>query len=111
MGDFVPRDLVNTQSAAISLSTSGTLVAAAGTGLKIKVPLYVLVAGTAGASVKFQSGTVDLTGTMSFAANGGAAVAGGMTGLALVTAANQPLVLNITGTATVGGHLTYFIEA
>lgn len=98
--------------ASISCANAGsnTLVAAVPTK-KIKVLSYVLVADAA-VTAKFQSNSTDLTGAMSFSANGGAAspVATPGGGWLFETATGQALNLNLGGAVGVRGHLSYFIE-
>jgi hypothetical protein len=83
-----------------------TLVAAV-TGKIIRVH-QVLVASTAGVSIKFQSGTggTDLTGAIPLAANGGFSADFNPVGH-FQTASATLLNLNISGAATVGGWLVY----
>lgn len=97
----------------INTSSSGdnTLVAAPGTGLKIKVVSYVLVASSA-VSVKFTSGAAgtNLCGAMSLSANGGVSACGQVGSHLLEAASNTALVLNLSGAVQVSGHYSYFVE-
>jgi hypothetical protein len=92
--------------AAIAASASGDNTAvAAVTGKKIRVLAYTVVAAGA-VSAKFQSDTTDLTGALSFAANGGASVAFSPVGH-FETASGVALQLNLGSAVAVGGHLVY----
>lgn len=96
---------------AITQGAAGTtqLVAADATK-KVKIASYTIVMDAAG-SVKFTDGTVDLSGVMPMAANGGVAQPGQPAGHLLETAAiNRPLnIVTVTGKAF--GHFSYFLEA
>lgn len=98
------------QFASISTAASGatTLVAAQGAGLKIKVVSYAVVASGA-VTVQF-TGTGNLTGAMSLAANGGLVVAGQPSAHLFETAANALLAIVLGGAVQVSGHLAYFVE-
>lgn len=98
--------------ATISTSASGdTTLVAAQPGRKIRVVSYTVIAAGA-VSVKFKSGSTDITGAMALAANGGAAPSGaglapsGFAGL-FETASGEALVINLSAAVAVGGHLTY----
>jgi hypothetical protein len=97
----------------ISVASSGsnTLVAAV-PEKKIKVLSYTLVCDGA-VTVKWQSASTDLSGAMSFSANGGISTPVGSpsSGWLLETAINEALNLNLGGAVGVRGHLTYFLEA
>lgn len=93
----------------VSASGQSPLIAAAGVGLKIKVVSYVVVAAGA-VTVKFQSGNTDLTGPMSFAANGGCSVLGKPSAHLFETAVNAALNINLGSAVNVSGHLAYFVE-
>lgn len=99
--------------AVIAAASSGdNTVVAAVTGKRIHVLSYVIVAAAA-VSVKWKSGaSVDESGVMALAANGGVvvpAIAPGQ-GEWLVTDPGQALVLNLSGAISVGGHISYFEE-
>jgi hypothetical protein len=89
--------------------TSGTtqLVGAQSDNQKIKVCSYALVADAA-ATVKFSDGS-DLTGAMSFAANGGIAAAGQASSPWFTTGKALALSIVTTGGA-IRGHLSYVVE-
>lgn len=95
-------------SVKIDQSGAGTdeLVTAPGENLRVKVVSYVVVQSGAG-TTKFTDGTDDLSGAMSFAANGGA-VASSVHAM-IVAGANRPLNIVSTGAAA-KGHLSYYIE-
>lgn len=95
-----------TQSAAISVTAGTNELVAAVTGKRIKVFSYAVVATGAG-TVKFQSASTDLTGAMSFAANGGISCAPGDDPW-FATAAGE--ALNIVTSGSAAGHLSYVIE-
>jgi hypothetical protein len=98
--------------ASVSASSSGTnAIVAASPGSKIKVLSYSLVANAA-VTVKWQSASTDLTGAMSFSANGGIATPIGSpaSGWLLETAVGQALNLNLGSAVGVNGHISYFLE-
>lgn len=101
----------NLQFVPINTNTAGAsqLIAAPGANLKIKVASYVVVAANA-VTVKFQSGTTDLTGAMPFVANSGVVAPGQTSSHWFETAANQALNINLGSAIQVSGHLGYFIE-
>ncbi|MBA3755982.1 MAG: hypothetical protein H0X02_07060 [Nitrosomonas sp.] len=99
--------------ASVSIASSGAnLLVSASATKKIKVLHYTLVADAA-VTVKFQSGSTDLTGAMSFSANGGTSSPTGTAagGWLLETAVNEALNLNLGGAVGVRGHISYFLEA
>ncbi len=82
---------------------------------RIRVLAYTFVVQGA-VTVKWRSATTALTGPMIFAASGGgiSVPAGGdATGEGavplVVTAVNEALNLNLTGTVAVGGHVSYML--
>lgn len=98
--------------ATISTSASGdTTLVAAQPGRKIRVVSYTVIAA-GDVSVKFKSGSTDITGAMPLTTNGGAAPSGsglapsGFAGL-FETASGEALVINLSAAVAVGGHLTY----
>lgn len=90
--------------------TAGTtqLVAAQDDNRKIKVCSYALVADAA-ATVKFSDGT-DLSGAMSFLANGGITCAGQASSPWFATGKSLALSIVTTGGA-VRGHYSYVVES
>ena len=98
--------------ASISATSAGdnTIVLADSTR-KIKVLSYTVVAsGTVATTWKSGSATA-LSGSLSWVANTGVSPAIGTTYSWLMeTAVNEALVLNLNLAATVGGHLSYFLE-
>jgi hypothetical protein len=94
----------------ISQGAAGTTVLlAADASNKIKILNYALV-GDAACTARFNDGTADLTGAMSFATNGGIEEPGdGMGSLAETGAINRPLNLITTGGA-VKGRITLYKE-
>ena len=98
--------------AVVSESSSGNneVVAAAGSGLKIKVVSYVIIAAGA-VSAKWRTASTDLSGAMALAANGGVSASSDETASLLVTAANEALNLNLSGAVAVAGHVSYYVEA
>lgn len=104
-GASKPR--AGTQSAAISVTTGTTTLVAAVAGKKIKVYSYAVVATAAG-TVQFKStGGSNLSGAMSFSANGGISCAPGDDPWFL-TATGEGLQIATSG--AVEGHLSYVIE-
>ena len=93
------------QYATISATTSGdTQIVPAVSGKRIRVIAYAVIAN-ATVSIKFRSGTSDITGSMRVVEGGGIAHAydGGL----FQTAVNQPLNINLSNNATVGGYVVY----
>jgi hypothetical protein len=97
----------------VSVSSSGAnQIVAADATKKIKLLSYVLVA-SGDVAAKWQSASTDLTGAMSFIANGGAVSPVGTPsgGWLLETAVNEALNLNLGSAVGVRGHISYFLEA
>ena len=93
------------QYATINATTSGnTQVVGAVSGKRIRVIAYAVIAN-ATVSIKFQSGTTDITGSMRVVEGGGIAHAydGGL----FQTAVGQALNINLSTNATVGGYVVY----
>jgi hypothetical protein len=91
--------------AVINATTSGnTQVVPAVSNKRIRVVAYAVVA-SATVSIKFRSGTTDITGSMRIVEGGGIAHAydGGL----FETAVNQPLNIYLSNNATVGGYVVY----
>lgn len=90
----------------INLTATGDLQALV-SGKKIRVLSMTFVCSTA-LTVKFTSGPgpTDLTGPMSFVANGGMPFSESLKGL-FETASGAKLSMSITGTGTVAGFYTY----
>jgi len=91
--------------APINATTSGdTQIVPAVSGKRIRVIAYAVIAN-ATVSIKFRSGTSDITGSMRVVEGGGIAHAydGGL----FQTAVNQPLNINLSANATVGGYVVY----
>jgi hypothetical protein len=89
----------------ISATNSGpTQVVGAVSGKRIRVIAFAVVA-SATVTIKFQSGTTDITGSMRLVEGGGIAHAydGGL----FQTGVNQPLNINLSTNATVGGYVVY----
>lgn len=106
---LVPHTPIFTAIAAATVGNN-TIVAAAGASNKVQ-PHYVLLVATAAATVKFQSGAggTDLTGTMSFAANGGTEMSFSPVGVMGPTAANTLLNMVIGGTGPVHGVMVHTV--
>ena len=93
------------QYATISATTSGdTQIVPAVSGKRIRVIAYAVIAN-ATVSIKFRSGTTDITGSMRVVEGGGIAHAydGGL----FQTAVGQALNINLSNNATVGGYVVY----
>lgn len=93
-----------TSSAPIALAASGTVVAGVA-GKRIRV-FGVALVGLLGTGVKFQSNATDLTGVLSFAANGGMTWNAGSSPW-FQTAIGEALNINMSVATTVGGVVTY----
>ena len=93
------------QYTSISATTSGdTQIVPAVSGKRIQVIAYAVVA-SANVTIKFRSGTTDITGSMRLVEGGGIAHAydGGL----FQTAVGQALNINLSTNATVGGYVVY----
>jgi hypothetical protein len=91
--------------APINATTSGdTQIVPAVSGKRIRVIAYAVIAN-ATVSIKFRSGTTDITGSMRVVQGGGIAHAydGGL----FETAVGQALNINLSTNATVGGYVVY----
>jgi len=91
--------------ATINATTSGdTQVVAAVSNRRIVVVAFGVIA-SATVNIRFRSGTTDITGSMRVVEGGGIAHAydGGL----FQTAVNQPLNINLSANATVGGYVVY----
>lgn len=99
--------------AKIDAASSGdNQIVAADTTRKIKVLSATLVAsGTV--SVKWRSGTTDLSGAMPLVANSGFVLPASAPGQGnyLETAVNTALNINLSGAVQVSGHISYYLEA
>lgn len=103
MGTMYPVSEGYAQPKAISVASGTTVLVSGVTGLSIEVDNYSVVASGA-TTIKFRSGSTDITGTMSFVANGGISV-NNDNGPLLKTAVGENL--SIVTTNNVGGHLNY----
>jgi len=85
-------------------SFGDTQIVPAVSGKRIRVIAYAVIANIT-VSIKFRSGTTDITGSMRVVEGGGIAHAydGGL----FQTAVNQPLNINLSNNATVGGYVVY----
>ena len=85
-------------------SFGNTQIVPAVSGKRIRVIAYAVIAN-ATVSIKFQSGTTDITGSMRIVEGGGIAHAydGGL----FQTAVGQALNINLSTNATVGGYVVY----
>ena len=85
-------------------SFGDTQIVPAVSGKRIRVIAYAVIAN-ATVSIKFRSGSTDITGSMRVVEGGGIAHAydGGL----FQTAVNQPLNINLSNNATVGGYVVY----
>jgi len=91
--------------AQINATASGdTQVVAAVSGRRIVVVAFAVIA-SATVNIRFRSGSTDITGAMRLVEGGGIAHAydGGL----FETAVNQPLNINLSTNATVGGYVVY----
>lgn len=98
----------NLRYGAISVGAGTTeLVAGQPDNQRVKVCSYVVVVSSAG-TVKFTDSDEDLTGAMSFAANGGVSASGQASSPWFSTEAGEPLKIVVT--ADTRGHFSYVIE-
>ena len=91
--------------APINATTSGdTQIVPAVSGKRIRVIAYAVIA-SATVNIRFRSGSTDITGSMRVVEGGGIAHAydGGL----FQTAVNQPLNINLSANATIGGYVVY----
>lgn len=89
-------------SASIAATGGNTTVVSAVTGLSVVVDSYVVVASGA-SSIKFLSGSTDITGAMLVSGSGGIS-ASSESGM-IRTSSGEALVLN--STSAVAGHISY----
>jgi hypothetical protein len=91
--------------ATINATTSGdTQVVAAVSNRRIVVVAYAVIA-SATVNIRFRSGTTDITGSMRLVEGGG--IAHSYDAGLFQTAVNQPLNINLSANATVGGYVVY----
>jgi hypothetical protein len=91
--------------AQINATSSGeTQVVPAVSNRRIVVVAFAVIANSA-VNIRFRSGTTDITGSMRLVEGGGIAHAYDA-GL-FQTAVNQPLIINLSANATVGGYVVY----
>lgn len=96
--------------AKVDESSSGdNSIVTAVSGHHIQVVSYVLVAASA-VSVKWRSGTTDLCGAMSLAANGGVVATTEPVTPFFQTASGEALNLNLGSAVQVSGHISYVVE-
>lgn len=97
--------------ASVDVAAGGdNTIVAADAANKIKVVSYVLVADAA-VTARWKSGAgTNLSGAMSFVANGGVAATDQPSAHLLETAVNQALILNLGGAIGVRGHIAYYLE-
>lgn len=97
------------QSVAISTAASGaTTLVAADSSRHINVVSFAVVASAA-VTVQF-TGTGNLTGAMSFAANGGLSASAPPGGFLFQTSVNALLAIVLGGAVQVSGFLTYYLQ-
>lgn len=98
----------------INVNTSGdnTIIAADATK-KIKVLQYTLIVSNQAISIIWKSGASNISGIMPIGANGGIAspFVPASAGHLIETTVNNALILNLSISQQVGGHLTYILEA
>jgi len=91
--------------ATINATTSGdTQVVAAVSNRRIVVVAFGVIA-SATVNIRFRSGTTDITGAMRLVEGGG--IAHSYDAGLFQTAVNQPLNINLSANATVGGYVVY----
>jgi hypothetical protein len=93
------------QTAKIDQSASGDTTVVTGIPGKYFIVLGFFFATAAAISVKWISGTTDLTGAMPFAANGGISVESEV-GI-MQTIVGDSLILNLSGISQTGGSVAY----
>jgi len=97
--------------AKIDTATSGDqTVISADASKKIKVVSYIIV-NTLAQSLTWKSASTALSGAMAAATLGVIAIAGAPSAWIMQTAVNEALVLNLSASTQVSGHITYFLEA
>lgn len=107
-GRYDPADALTVKYTPISISASGNNTIVAGvTNKKIRIISYQLVCAEA-VTVKFQSGAsgTDLSGAMSFGANGGISTPESIKGH-FETLSGALLNIVLSSGVAVAGHLTY----
>lgn len=93
-----------TTSTPVALTGSGTVIAGVA-GKRIRV-FGAAIVGLLATGVKFQSNSTDITGVLSFAANGGMVWNSGSSPW-FQTAIGESLVINMSVATTLGGVVTY----
>ena len=99
----IKRAFVNASSAG-----DNELVAAPGTGIKVRVISLVAVAGATANTCTLRSGTTAISAGFPFAANGGMALNENKSGW-FQTAANEALNVNLSGSTLVAVSITYVL--
>jgi hypothetical protein len=97
--------------AKIDQAASTDIVAAPGSGNKIRVISYMLVAAAVGVVTKWNSGTTptNLTGSMTMIAGTPLALAGSIESPLLECGPGEKLTLTQAGAVQVSGHVAYMI--
>lgn len=101
----VPAYTAHVNLGATPASSGANQLVAAATGAKYRV-LQVAVVATTAVSVKFQSGTTDITGTFPLGANGGVVLPYNEHGW-FETAAGEALNINLSGAVSTGVQIQY----
>jgi hypothetical protein len=92
-----------------TVSSGDNVIVAAVTGKKIRITSYLLIPSAA-VSLTWKSDSDEISGTMDFAALGGAAPTGNAWAPLLETAEGAALKLNLSAAVQVSGHVAYFEE-
>ena len=105
-----PTPFGNIQRAFVNASSAGdnALVAAPGTGIKIRVLSLVAVSGSAANTMTLRSATTAISAGFPFAANGGMVLNENPNGW-FQTEANEALNVNLSGGTLVAVHITYIL--
>lgn len=100
----------NIKRASVNATSSGDneLVAAPGSGVKIRVLSMVAVAGVAANTLTLRSATTAISAGFPFAANGGAVLNENPSGW-FQTAAGEALNVNLSGASLVAVSITYIL--
>jgi hypothetical protein len=106
----IPTQFNNVKRAFVNATSSGDneLVAAPGSGIKIRVLSVAAVAGVSANTVTFRSATTAISAGFPFAANGGMALNENPNGW-FQTAAGEALNVNLSGATLVAVSITYIL--
>jgi hypothetical protein len=106
----IPTQFNNIKRAFVNASSTGNneLVAAPGSGIKIRVMSVAVVAGVSANTVTFKSASTAISADFPFAANGGMVLNENPSGW-FQTAAGEALNVSLSGATAVAVSITYIL--